>query len=137
MPQDYVEELPQTDWYSGDVATFGDRLAAAREAAGLQQGEFAKRLGVKKRTVADWEADLNEPRANRLQMMAGLLNVSVGWLLTGDGDGVDSPMDGVSQDADMLALMTEIRDIRTQVKHELDRLGRVEKALRLRMKQSD
>ena len=88
-PQDQDTEHSSDEWYGEDVATFGDRLAAAREAAGLKRAEFARRLGVKKITIADWEGDISEPRANRLQMMAGLLNVSVGWLLMGEGDGVE------------------------------------------------
>jgi len=76
-----------TDWYGADTATFGDRVAAAREAAGMTQKQLAKRLGVKLPTVRGWEEDLSEPRANKLSMMAGLLNVSIVWLLTGEGEG--------------------------------------------------
>ncbi|MFY0618031.1 MAG: helix-turn-helix transcriptional regulator [Shimia sp.] len=122
--------MTDEDWYGEDVATFGDRLAAAREAAGLKQGEFAKRLGVKKGTVADWEEDLSEPRANRLSMMAGLLNVSVGWLLMGEGDGVEQPEEDNMVDAGMVAILGEIRDIRASMKSDIDRLARLEKALR-------
>ena len=61
----------ENDWYGPESATFGDRLAGAREAAGMTQAELARRLGVKKATIADWENDLSEPRANRLSMMAG------------------------------------------------------------------
>ncbi|MBO9472461.1 helix-turn-helix transcriptional regulator [Shimia sp. R10_1] len=122
--------MPQEDWYGEDVATFGDRLAAARDAAGMKRGEFAKRLGVKKSTVAAWEDDLSEPRANRLSMMAGLLNVSVGWLLTGEGVGVDLEGEGESAEAGLLAILKDIRDIRTRMKSDLDRLARLEKALR-------
>ncbi|MDA5556127.1 MULTISPECIES: helix-turn-helix domain-containing protein [unclassified Shimia] len=130
MPQDQLEAMPQEDWYGEDVATFGDRLAAARDAAGMKRGEFAKRLGVKKSTVAAWEDDLSEPRANRLSMMAGLLNVSVGWLLTGEGVGVDLEGEGESAEAGLLAILKDIRDIRTRMKSDLDRLARLEKALR-------
>ncbi|WP_247742686.1 helix-turn-helix transcriptional regulator [Shimia sp. R9_1] len=130
MPQDQLEVMPEDDWYGEEVATFGDRLAAAREAGGLKRGEFAKRLGVKKSTIAAWEDDLGEPRANRLSMMAGLLNVSVGWLLTGEGDGVDMSEEGESPEADLLAILKEIRDIRARMKNDLDRLARLEKTLR-------
>ena len=34
-------------------------------------------------------ARYSEPRANRLSMLAGLLGVSVMWLLHGEGDGVE------------------------------------------------
>lgn len=130
MPQDHLEVMPEDDWYGEDVATFGDRLAAAREAAGLKRGEFAKRLGVKKATIAAWEDDLSEPRANRLSMMAGLLNVSVGWLLTGEGMGVEMSDEENAPAEDLRSLLYEIRDIRTRMKSDLDRLARLEKALR-------
>lgn len=58
----------------------------AREAAGLSEGQVARRLGVKKETIADWEADRSEPRSNKLQILAGVLGVSFGWLLAGAGD---------------------------------------------------
>ena len=34
------------DWYASDVATFGDRVAAARENADMTQAALAKRLGI-------------------------------------------------------------------------------------------
>ncbi len=130
MSQDQVEPLTDEGWYGEDVATFGDRLAAAREAAGVKQGELAKRLGIKRGTLANWEGDLSEPRANRLSMMAGLLNVSVGWLLTGDGDGVDMPDEEEGTDTDLVAIVQEIRVIRSRMKTDLEKLARLEKALR-------
>jgi DNA-binding XRE family transcriptional regulator len=60
-------ETLQENWYGADVATFGDRLAGAREAAGLSQEDLAQRLGVRLTTLQNWEEDLAEPRGNRLQ----------------------------------------------------------------------
>ena len=45
---------------------FGDRLAAARDAAGMDAETLARRLGVRLKTLQDWENDISEPRANRL-----------------------------------------------------------------------
>ena len=123
------------DWYGPDSATFGDRLAAAREHSGMTSAEFAKRLGVKKSTMAAWEQDLSEPRANRLSMMAGLLNVSIPWLLTGEGDGLDGPVEEVDLPSDINELLLEIRDIKGQVARTSDRLGRLEKTLRAKLKE--
>ena len=67
----------EIDWYGPDAATFGDRVAAAREQTGMSQAALAKRLGVRLSTLRGWEDDLSEPRANRLSMLAGLLNVSI------------------------------------------------------------
>ena len=122
-------------WYGEDVATFGDRLQAAREYAGLSRPEFAKRLGVKKATALAWEEDLAEPRANKLSMMAGLLNVSIIWLLSGEGEDVKSPYDEEETvDAGVSALLTEIRDLRSQLGLAGDRLGKLEKRLRKQLK---
>ena len=123
---------PATEgWYSEARATFGDRLAAAREAAGLSQKSLAKRLGVKAKTVTAWENDLAEPRANRLQMLAGLLNVSLMWLLNGEGEGLDGPAgEAAGPGPEMRSLLLELRQIRTEMDAAADRLARVEKRLR-------
>ncbi|SHI77065.1 Transcriptional regulator, contains XRE-family HTH domain [Shimia gijangensis] len=138
MADDFTDETYDDYWYGDDVATFGDRLAAAREYAGLSQEEFSRRLGVKISTARGWEDDLNEPRANKLQMMAGLLNVSVVWLLMGEGEGVVSaPAEDEGVTAPNLSgLLVEIRDIRAQMKNNLDHLARLEKKLRLAVKET-
>ncbi|MDG1130481.1 helix-turn-helix transcriptional regulator [Seohaeicola saemankumensis] len=124
----------EENWYGPDTATFGDRVAAAREAAGMSQKQLARRLGVKIGTVRGWEDDLSEPRANKLSMMAGLLNVSIIWLLTGEGEGVAAPVDETPIAPDINALLVEIRDLKTQIGAAADRLGRLEKSLRTKLK---
>ena len=124
----------EENWYGPDTATFGDRVAAAREASGMSQKQLARRLGVKIGTVRGWEDDLSEPRANKLSMMAGLLNVSIMWLLTGEGDGVPAPVDETPIAPDINALLVEIRDLKTQIGAAADRLGRLEKSLRTKLK---
>jgi transcriptional regulator with XRE-family HTH domain len=117
------------NWFDPDVATFGDRLAAARERSGLSQAALAKRLGVKASTVRKWEDDLAEPRANRLSMLSGLLGVSMGWLISGTGDGVEGP-DEAGSDADIAAVLTELWDIRVSFYRKAEQVGRIEKRLR-------
>jgi HTH-type transcriptional regulator, cell division transcriptional repressor len=126
-----MEDGADKNWYSEANATFGDRLAAARDAAGMNQAELAKRLGVKVKTLRGWENDLAEPRANRLQMLAGLLNVSIVWLLTGEGDGVDAPVEIADPNSDSRDLLLEIRQLRTEASNLAERLGHVEKRLRV------
>jgi len=122
-------------WFDPDATTFGDRVAGARERAGMSQSDLAKRLGVKLKTLKGWENDLSEPRANKLSMMAGLLNVSLLWLLSGEGDGPTSPEDEGELSRDVASLLTEIRDIRAQLSRSTDRLGRLEKSLRQQLKE--
>ncbi|MFS4580247.1 helix-turn-helix domain-containing protein [Phaeobacter sp. C3_T13_0] len=123
------------NWYGPEAATFGDRVAAAREAAGMTQAELARRLGIKKTTLAGWEQDLSEPRANKLSMMAGLLNVSMRWLLTGEGEGMEAPA-GEQVPQDLAAVMTELRQLREELRGNADRAARLEKRLRLVMEGS-
>ena len=126
--------MPDSDWYSDDAATFGDRLTAAREAAGLDVEGLATRLGVKVETLSAWEEDIKEPRANRLQMLAGMLGVSLTWLMTGKGDGLPPPSEESTSDADTVALLAELRDLRLSIAASADRLARLEKRLRASLK---
>lgn len=119
----------QEDWFSEEIATFGDRLAGAREALGITQEEMARRLGVKLKTVVSWENDWSEPRANKLQMVAGLLNVSIGWLLTGEGDGPEDP-DLVDVEGDLNQIILDLRQIRQEHARLGEQMGRLEKRLR-------
>lgn len=64
--------------------TLGSRIEQARSEHGLTARQLATRLGVKAGTVENWELDRSEPRSNKLLMLAGVLNVSVLWLLEGD-----------------------------------------------------
>ena len=127
----------ESDWYGPDMATFGDRLAAAREQAAMSQSDMAKRLGVKVSTLRNWEQDLSEPRANRLSMMAGLLNVSIMWLLNAEGEGISGPDDGSDIAPDIQETLNEIRDMKTVMKKSAEPLARLEKKLRLILQSAD
>lgn len=70
---------------SPDMDTLGGRLSRAREATGMTTAQLARRIGVRTATLQSWETDRSEPRANRLTMLAGVLNVSLSWLLHGVG----------------------------------------------------
>ncbi|WP_370231774.1 multiprotein-bridging factor 1 family protein [Cognatishimia sp.] len=121
------EVMGSEEWFMPEVATFGDRLTAAREQASMTQTDLARKLGVKKSTLLSWEDDLNEPRANRLQMLSGLLGVSLKWLLTGEGDDVDVDQEAASTDQ---AILAEVREIHTQLQNAAKRLAVLEKRLR-------
>lgn len=120
----------QEDWFNPDATTFGDRLTGAREAAGMTQKELARRLGVKLKTIKGWEDDLNEPRANRLSMLAGLLNVSLSWLISGTGEGVEGPGDDMVVDDTMVDILRQVEELRMQTAMSAERLERLESALR-------
>ncbi len=124
-----MNETSEENWYSEEAATFGDRLSAARDAQGMSQKDFAKRLGISLKTVEAWENDISEPRANKLQMVSGLLNVSMKWLLTGEGQGPDQN-EVLTTSADVNDLMAEMRVLRTQMSQAAEKIGVLEKRLK-------
>mgnify|MGYP001828380423 FL=1 len=123
------------DWYGPETATFGDRIAAAREMADMSQSELARRVGVRVSTLRSWEDDLSEPRANRLSMMAGLLNVSMTWLINGQGEGLEAPLDEAALDTTAHDILNEMREIRSDMLARVEQLSRLEKKLRAMLKE--
>ncbi len=118
------------NWYGEDVATFGDRLEAARRNANLSQRELAKHIGIKNSTLQNWEDDVTEPRANKLNTLAGMLNVSLMWLINGEGDGLEVSDENSVSETNLAAALIEIRELRVQMMHSANRLAKLEKRLR-------
>lgn len=128
-----MNSQPKEGWYDPDATTFGDRLSGAREATGMSQEQLAKRIGVKIKTMKAWEDDLSEPRANRLSHLSGMLNVSLRWLLTGEGTGPDDPEQG-DLSPDVRVMLDEVRTLQTQIASSAERLKRLERQLRATLK---
>ncbi|MGV8956129.1 MAG: helix-turn-helix domain-containing protein [Cypionkella sp.] len=129
-----MADISENTWFTDDVATFGDRLEAARAAADLSQEGLAERLGVRDTTVAAWEADEWEPRGNRLQMLAGMLNVSLMWLMTGRGAGLGGPIDEAALPLGARLALAEIAELREQLAETTAKLRRAEEKLDEEMK---
>lgn len=109
-----------TDYgYGPAEATLGDRLTAAREAAGYSVEELAERLELDGATVDEWEADQSAPTDDGLGRVAKLLEVSVGWLLNGEGAGLVA-------DGDTSTAAAEIRELRRVLQDAMHRLARLE-----------
>ena len=99
----------------------------------MTQKDLAGRIGVRLKTLQQWEEDQKEPRANRLQMLAGMLNVSLMWLLTGEGAGLSAPLGEEGRNAEAEGLMSELREMRATMGALAEQMGRVEARLRLAM----
>ena len=123
---DFVEVEERPEDFTDEASTFGDRIVVAREALGLAPEDLARKLGIELETLENWENDRAEPRANKLQMLAGLLNVPIIWLMSGAGE---HPLDGTDQEEARHGLITELRQIR-ELHAELGaRLSRLERKL--------
>lgn len=128
-----MAEFSPENWFDDGVATFGDRLEAARQAAGLTVEDLATRLGVRERTVRSWEANEFEPRANRLQMLAGMLSVSLTWLMTGKGPGVNGEQTSALSDSALSALR-QLADLRAQMQNLSQQMLLAERRLAAEMR---
>lgn len=126
-----TEKAPDSPESFSDIhATFGDRLTLARETLGLSPEQLAWRLGVRRATVASWEDDRAEPRANRMQTLAGVLNVSLIWLMTGEGRGPYDVAAAVRSTPGADEIIAEMHDIREQHRLLGERLVKLEARLR-------
>ena len=117
--------------YSDETSTFGDRLVAARESMGMTQAQLAHRLGVKHQTLRNWEEDRSEPRANKLQMVAGMLNTSMVWLMSGMGEAPKT--NSADASGDMSAILSDLRGLRGEQARLVEKMARLEKRLRAAM----
>lgn len=126
--------------FSDEAATFGDRITHAREVAGLGQDALALRMGVRMSMVRAWEEDRREPRGNQLQMLAGMLNVSTRWLLTGLGDEAEAP--GTGEDGpdlspvDLRTTLDQMAVLRVEMLAMAQRMGHLEHQLRLQLRET-
>lgn len=117
--------LTEDKEHSGSEDTLGGRIVYAREAQDLTTSQLARRMGIKTETLQEWESDRAEPRSNRLLTLAGMLNVSPTWLLTGAGE---SPIDALTA-TEMMHIRESVERLREQVLLVADELEQLRKRL--------
>ena len=61
--------------------TFGERLQALRQRAGMSQDQLAERLGVSRQAVSRWERDETMPETDKVIALADLFGVTTDYLL--------------------------------------------------------
>ncbi len=74
-------------------STLGSRIEQSRAYLNLTASQLATRIGVKKKTVENWESDRSAPRGDKLVRLSGVLQVPLMWLMTGEDmdDAQDPP----------------------------------------------
>lgn len=63
-----------------------NRIKALRKELGLTQEKFAKRINMKRNTIATYEIGRNEPIDAVISLICREYNVNEEWLRTGKGD---------------------------------------------------
>ncbi|MBK1698745.1 helix-turn-helix domain-containing protein [Rhodovibrio salinarum] len=94
--------------------TLGQRIRTQRKRLGLSVTELARRAGVTRDTLSEWERDGTAPRSNRLLTLAGVMETNIGWLLEGHGE--CSPQ--TDPDGEIAALREQLGQARELV-HQL------------------
>ena len=61
--------------------TFGERLQALRQRAGMSQDALAERLGVSRQAVSRWERDETMPETDKVVALADMFGVTTDYLL--------------------------------------------------------
>ncbi|RED51610.1 helix-turn-helix domain-containing protein [Aestuariispira insulae] len=102
--------------------TMGARIEQARLAKGLNVTQLSRRIAVKPTTLKNWESDRSEPRANKMAMVAGVLGVSVQWLLEGGEElpSYEEQLPGSVRIAKKLELALALQQRLSQILFELE-----------------
>ncbi len=120
-PNALESDVPRPD-ADGAPGTQGaaTRIRGARRALGLTQDELARRVGVSRSAIAQWETDRTGQVRGNLARVAAVLGVSIGYLITGESEvGLMSV-----ETADERALLSLYRQIREPGRAELLRNAR-------------
>ncbi len=101
------------DTPSDKAATIPTRLRAAREAAGLSQGQVAKMMNMHRPTISEMEAGNRRITADELAKLADLYDTKLSWLLG------DSPERAATDDPKLQLAARELSKLKPD---DLDRL---------------
>lgn len=102
-------------------AAIAGRLRAAREQAGLSQGQAAKLLGVQRPTVSEFEAGRRRVSAEELARLAEIYGVSVSWLATDQPEVPDPAVELAARE--LAKLKKEDLDVVLQLLRTLRKTG--------------
>ena len=81
-----------------------NRIKQVRKFAGLNQQDFATRIGVSRGALANYEVGRNEPLAAVISLICEKFQINENWLRTGDGD----MMRPVDRDVEISAFMANV-----------------------------
>jgi len=119
---DDISSVASSAGPDGTLNTEGvaNRIREARRALGLTQDELARRVGVSRSAIAQWETDRTGQVRTNLARVAAVLGVSIGYLMTGETEfGLVTV-----ETADERALLSLYRQMREQGRSELLRNAR-------------
>ena len=120
-----------------DSIILGKRIAEARKLKAYSVKKAARRLSVTEKTFKKWESGKSKPRANKVQMLSGVLGVSLLWLLNGEEQfepdaNNPSQLEKLSQKVErMTQLQQELAELTNEVVSEVEELHQIEEDLQI------
>ena len=120
-----------------DSIILGKRIAEARELKAYSIKKAARRLSVTEKTFKKWESGKSKPRANKVQMLSGVLGVSLLWLLNGEEQfepdaNNPSQLEKLSLKVErMTQLQQELAELTEEVVNEVEELHKIEEDLQI------
>ena len=115
----------------------GNRIAEARGLKEYTIKEAARRMSVTEKTFKNWESGKSKPRGSKMQMLAGVLGVSLLWLLNGEEQFEPevinfSQIEKLSQKVErMTQLQQELAELTGEVVSEVEELHQIEEDLKI------
>lgn len=100
--------------------SIAERIREAREAAGLSQGQVARKLDMHRPTITEIEAGRRKVSAEELGRFASLYGVSAEWLVNGS----------TSDESGNARLLLAARELSKMSDADLDRLMKMLRMLR-------
>ena len=79
---------PSEDRAPPPFAAIGKRLVQLRRAFGLNQTEFAARLGLRQHTLSAWEIGERRPGIDSALLIRAEYGATLDWLYAGDHSGL-------------------------------------------------
>lgn len=98
------------------------RLRAAREQAGLSQGQVARFLGVHRPTISEIEAGRRKVKTEELSQLSELYDASISWLMNAEPEIEDPRIELAARelaklsDDDLERVLALLRTMRTSRK---------------------
>lgn len=125
-PTDLGDYLAARDQGTADdiddsLVDIGARITEARELAGLTPEALGTQLGVTEETVVAWESGRLAARSNILVRVAGVLGVSLSWLVMGHG--VSPSEDDPPELRELRQTLFEVRAQLQSLAHDLGRVA--------------
>ncbi len=127
--EDFFAEDADEQSIDDDDVQIGLRITEARIALGDAVEEIAERIGVTPETVLEWESGEAPLRANHLNKVAGVLGISLSWLIMGRGpEPVGDPTELDRLRADLTAARSLLDDVVNELAVIDQRLARFDGA---------